>query len=157
MSLRTVGTPRRQGFGLKSHILHKTSISLQYSKNSARPGGLMDLCSHRRRIYTEEKAKVVAVVWGTELIQFLAAPAILHQDDLKNRTNSSFSSYHPGAEKLLRGKELNAFCSPNSSDDLCLLLCINTSSMFAVHYCTALQCVWSDCIMMILHSGQMVQ
>ena len=26
----------------------------------------------RRRIYTKEKAKVVAAVWGTELIQFLA-------------------------------------------------------------------------------------
>ena len=33
----------------------------------------------RRRIYfTEEKAKVVAAAWGTELIQFLAALAILH-------------------------------------------------------------------------------
>ena len=28
---------------------------------------------YRRRIYAEEKAKVVADVWGTELIQFLAA------------------------------------------------------------------------------------
>ena len=27
----------------------------------------------RRRIKTEEKAKVVAAVWGTELLQFLAA------------------------------------------------------------------------------------
>ena len=42
---------------------------------------------HRRRIYTEEKAKVVATVWGTEFIQFLATLAILHQDDLKNRMN----------------------------------------------------------------------
>ena len=46
---------------------------------------------HRRRIYTEEKAKVVAVVWGREFMKFLSALAILHQDDLKNRTNSSFS------------------------------------------------------------------
>ena len=30
--------------------------------------------SHRRRIYTEEKANVVAVSWGTELLQFFAAP-----------------------------------------------------------------------------------
>ena len=52
----------------------------------------------RRRIYTEEKAKVVAAVWGTELIKFLAAlVAILPQDDLKNRMNSPFSSYHPDA------------------------------------------------------------
>ena len=47
-------------------------------------------------IYTEDKAKVVAAVWGTEFIQILDALAIFHQDGLKNRTNSSFSSYHPG-------------------------------------------------------------
>ena len=35
--------------------------------------------AHRRIICTEEKAKVVAAAWGTELIQFLAAPAI-HMD-----------------------------------------------------------------------------
>ena len=28
---------------------------------------------HTRRIKTEEKAKIVADAWGTELIQFLAA------------------------------------------------------------------------------------
>ena len=36
---------------------------------------------HKRKINTEEKAKVVAAVLGTELIQFLATLAILHQDD----------------------------------------------------------------------------
>ena len=34
--------------------------------------------SHRRRIKTKEKAKVVASVWGEEFIKFLAAPAFLH-------------------------------------------------------------------------------
>ena len=38
-----------------------------------------------RRIKTEEKAKVVTAVWGTELIQFLAALAILNQDDLEEK------------------------------------------------------------------------
>ena len=33
---------------------------------------------HRRRIKTEEKAKVVASVCGKEFIQFLAALAVLH-------------------------------------------------------------------------------
>ena len=42
---------------------------------------------HRLRIITEGKAKVVAAAWGKELIQFLAALAILHQDDLKKRMN----------------------------------------------------------------------
>ena len=52
----------------------------------------------RRRIYTEEKAKVVAAVWGTELIKFLAAlVAILNQADLKITMNWSFSSYLPSA------------------------------------------------------------
>ena len=35
---------------------------------------------HRRRIYTEVKAKVVAAVWGTELIQSLASLAVLHSN-----------------------------------------------------------------------------
>ena len=33
---------------------------------------------HRRWIKTEEKAKVVASVWGAEFIQFLAAIAVLY-------------------------------------------------------------------------------
>ena len=31
---------------------------------------------HRRRIFTEDMAKVVAAVWGTEFIQFLSVLAI---------------------------------------------------------------------------------
>ena len=34
--------------------------------------------AYRRKINTEEKAVVVADVWGTAFIKFLAAPAILH-------------------------------------------------------------------------------
>ena len=41
-----------------------------------------DWYSQRRRIQTEEKGKVVAVVRGTELIQCFFALAILRQDDL---------------------------------------------------------------------------
>ena len=33
------------------------------------------------RHQTEEKAKVVAAVWGTEIMKFLAALDIFHQDD----------------------------------------------------------------------------
>ena len=43
-------------------------------------------------------AKVVAAAWWTELIEFFAVVAILHQDDLKNRMNYSNSSNHPGAK-----------------------------------------------------------
>ena len=42
---------------------------------------------HRRRLETEAKAKVIASVWGTEFMQFLAALAIVHKDFLKNRMN----------------------------------------------------------------------
>ena len=34
--------------------------------------------------------------------KFLAALAILHQDDLKKRINSTLSSYHPSAKLLAR-------------------------------------------------------
>ena len=33
---------------------------------------------YTRKIYTEEKANVVAAVWGTELVHFLAALAVFH-------------------------------------------------------------------------------
>ena len=47
--------------------------------------------THRRKIKTEEKVKVVASVWGEEFINFLAALAVLPRTILKNRLNSSFS------------------------------------------------------------------
>ena len=42
---------------------------------------------YRRRTKTEEKAKVVAAVWETELIQFLAALDIFHQNDFEEKDN----------------------------------------------------------------------
>ena len=42
---------------------------------------------HKRRIKTEEKARVDAAAWGTELIKFLAAIAIFYPDDLNKRMN----------------------------------------------------------------------
>ena len=41
--------------------------------------------NHWRSIKIEEMAKVVAPVWGTESIQFLAALAIFHQDDFEEK------------------------------------------------------------------------
>ena len=52
--------------------------------------------SNRRRIFKAEKARVVAAVWGTELIK--ASLAILHQDDMNKRSNSSYSSNRPCAK-----------------------------------------------------------
>ena len=94
---------------------------------------------HRRRINTEEKAKVVAAAWVKELIKFLAALAILNLDDLENRMNCTRIILREGrihpilqivrVKNSQRGKELNQFCPPNSSNSLCLLFCINPSSM----------------------------
>ena len=39
----------------------------------------------RKRIMTEENVKVVAPVWGAELIQFLAALAIFLPDDFEEK------------------------------------------------------------------------
>ena len=41
--------------------------------------------SLRRRIKTEKMAEDVTDAWGAELLQFLAALAIVHKNDLKNR------------------------------------------------------------------------
>ena len=57
------------------------------------------ISSHRRRIYTEENVKVVVAAWGTELLQFLAALAILHQGELKNRVQISQFFNSPGWKK----------------------------------------------------------
>ena len=86
------------------------------------------------RIYTEEKAEVV--VWVTE---FLAALAILHQDDLTNRMNSSFSSHRCSAIYPFLHIVLvqfiiffiSSWCKI-ASDELYLLFCINPSCMLTV-------------------------
>ena len=71
-------------------------INLVYNKNF----NLVDL-NHRRRIKKEEKAKVVAAVWGKELIHFLDALAIFHQDDLKKRMNRIKATWRNGCfEKM---------------------------------------------------------
>ena len=48
------------------------------SEQHSQARGGTDSRVHRRRIRTEEKAKVVAAVWGAEFSQFVAALAILH-------------------------------------------------------------------------------
>ena len=87
----------------------------------------------------EDKAKVVASVWGAEFVQFPAALAVLPRSIWKKRLNSAglFGKKllnQPCLSKLLRqnskrGKELNKFCPPNRRDDLCLAFCFNPSSM----------------------------
>ena len=76
--------------------LHIIAFSLSHYAISVTPRDVI-LRGLRLHIYTEEKAKVVAAVWGLDFIQFLAALAIWLQDDLKKRMKSSFPSYHPGA------------------------------------------------------------
>ena len=103
------------------------------------------------RIKTEENAMDVAVVWETELIQFIAAVAILHQEDLKKGINSSYCSYHPGAiHPILHivmvqnsysvAKKLIDSAPPRSSDDLCILFCLYPFSI-VINYsnCSLLQ------------------
>ena len=48
-------------------------------------GGFKIALNHRIRIKTDEKAKVLAPVWGTELIKFLVTLSTFHQDDLKKK------------------------------------------------------------------------
>ena len=41
--------------------------------------------NHRKRIETEDKAMVVATIWGAELVKFLAALALLSRSFFPNR------------------------------------------------------------------------
>ena len=92
-----------------------------------------------RRIYTEENTKVVAAVWGTEFITVNSLPRQFFFSGRFEEQDEFLSSYHSDAinpflhiilvQNRQRGKEMNKFCPPNSSDDLCLLLCINPSSL----------------------------
>ena len=96
--------------------------------------------NHRRKIETEEKAKVVvAAAWGAESLHFFAALAILPQDDLKNRMNCTRTMWrtgwmHPFLQIILvlnrwRGNELNQFCPSNrNNDDRCLFFFLYPSS-----------------------------
>ena len=51
----------------------------------------------------DEKAKVVAAVWGTEFIQFYAALQILHQDDLKKRMIRRMDAWRNGCFRKIDG------------------------------------------------------
>ena len=93
------------------------------------------LSGHRRRINTEEKAKVVAALWGAEFVQFLSALAVftvkrfeeydeLQQDDLKKRMNSSILPNRPSAKQINYVPQTAAMTFAFSSDF------INNSSMF---------------------------
>ena len=60
---------------------------------------------HRRRMEREEKAKVVASVWGgggKDFVQFLSALAVLPWSIWKNMMNSTFSSKQTKAKELAR-------------------------------------------------------
>ena len=92
-----------------------------------------------------------SLLFGDRIFQFLAALAILPRTILKNR----MYRYHIRSFfqiilvqfilffisfQLERGKELNDFCPPNRSDDLCRFFCIYPSlarmntGIIASHY-----------------------
>ena len=109
------------------------------------------ITGHRRRVYTEAMAKVVASVCGTELIPCRTTDlasgwfeqtwqstvvAAEHLDDLPVLT---IPNHHPSKMDVLLKTFLqiiraakwpvrHSSTSQNSSDDLCLLFCINPSS-----------------------------
>ena len=76
--------------------------------------------THRRRSYTEEKAKVVAVSCGTEMLQFLAALAILHQDVNELKYSGQIRLFFNSNQCKIASAASNwiKFVPPRSSDDL---------------------------------------
>ena len=71
--------------------------------------------------------------------QWFPYSSAIHQDDLKNRMSCTRTIWrigflHSSLQIILvknsqRGKELNTFCPPNRSNDLCLCFCLYPSSM----------------------------
>ena len=62
-------------FKKKQELLIVHAGELENVSNICRETACHKIFDHRRRINTEEKAKVVAAAWGKEFFQFLA---ILH-------------------------------------------------------------------------------
>ena len=105
--------------------------------------GSSTLPAHRYRVTVQRKdenrrqGKGRSCCLGAELIQFLAAVAILHQDDLKKGMNSAYSSYcnsayssycpgaiHPILQIVLvqiasTTKKLINSAPPSTSNNLC--------------------------------------
>ena len=70
---------------------------------------------------------------------------ILHQDEfipffISSWCNTSYSTNRP-VQNSQRGIELNRFCPPSSSDDLCFLFCLHPSSLLARYSRCACWCI----------------
>ena len=70
--------------------------------------------AQRKRIKTEEKAKVVAAVWRTELIRFLAALDICHQDDFEKRINRIKTTWRNGCFEKMDDHPLHTMYQANT-------------------------------------------
>ena len=106
-----------------------------------------DHSSHRRRIKTEEKAEVVAVVWCMDLIHFLWFWRIgwVHLFFKSSWCKSSYSSNCPSGNSKC-GKKLNNFCPQTSATTfafssvfIILLCCSVDHSFLRVHSCPCLR------------------
>ena len=70
---------------------------------------------------------------------------LLHKGVMKKRINFTRMIWRKGLihhilQIVLHGKEMNKVCPPNNSDDLCLLFCINPSSLSANVQITSTPC-----------------
>ena len=80
--------------------VHKAAFN-HYSKECLVAAGGKDKGDQSRRGHIIkggqiQNKKVVTAAWGMELIQFLAALVILHQDDLKKRVNRITATWRNG-------------------------------------------------------------
>ena len=126
-------------YPLKS-VIRKVSTETSVKWNPGWLDSKSETLGHRRRIKTEEKAKVVVAVWGTELILLLAA--IGKRDDPPIHT---IPNHHPNkTEALPKFLFLQIILAanwlvwhlsispPTNSGDLCLLFCLYSYSMLLV-------------------------
>ena len=91
---------RASTLSLHIHNVHFTLLhnyTYIYSRFAMEEGSI-----HRRSMELEDKAKVVASVWGAEFVQFLAALAVLPWSTWNKRSNSSYFSKSTEEKQIVR-------------------------------------------------------
>ena len=96
---------------------HQISFSFRVSSKYA------ECYPHRGRIELEDKAKVVASVWGTDFVQFLVALAVLPRSIWKNRMNSPRRPAVPIHNFIYGPSNLDTTSSPGRLILICTSMC----------------------------------
>ena len=89
----------------------------------------------RRRMETEDKAKVVVSVWGQNLFNFLPRYSCFASVHLKEKDDVNRFSQIDRDKTASVARNWTHFAPQNRLDDLCLVFCFHHSSMVQITQC----------------------